>query len=62
MAGFDDCPMCERIYPKLTTVRQDGERRARLAVAVLQELKEGRVENEGKTFTLPVELVIRQSV
>ena len=62
VAGFDDCPMCERIYPKLTTVRQDGERRARLAVDILQELKEGRVENEGKTFTLPVELVIRQSV
>ncbi len=60
VAGFDDCPLCEMVYPPLTTVRQDGERRARLAVSMLKKLREE--ENNGMTITLPVTLVERQSV
>lgn len=62
VAGFDDCPLGGKIHPALTTIRQDGKRRAQLAVAVLRRLKAGDLESEGKTYTLPVELVRRQSV
>lgn len=60
VAGFDDCPLCEMVYPALTTVRQDGEKRAKLAVSMLKKLREE--ENDGMTITLPVTLVKRQSV
>lgn len=59
VAGFDDTPVCEMLRPALTTVRQDGALRARLAVEKLRELKEGRpVETE---IMLPVSLVVRNS-
>lgn len=59
VAGFDDTPVCEMLRPALTTVRQDGAPRARLAVEKLRELKEGRpVETE---IMLPVSLVVRNS-
>ncbi|MDO4328754.1 MAG: LacI family DNA-binding transcriptional regulator [Lachnospiraceae bacterium] len=59
IAGFDDCPICRMVYPPLTTIRQDGARRAQLAVSMLQELKAGN--GEGSSITLPVTLVVRQS-
>ena len=59
MAGFDDTPLCEKICPELTSVRQNGKRRAELAIEALQKLKEGK--GEGKTIVLPVTLVERQS-
>ena len=62
VAGFDDCSLSERIYPALTTIKQDGRKRAELAVTILRELKEGIEEREGKTYLLPVTLVQRQSV
>lgn len=59
VAGFDDTPVCEMLRPALTTVRQDGALRARLAVEKLRELKEGRpVETE---IMLPVSLAVRKS-
>ncbi len=59
VAGFDDTPVCEMLRPALTTVRQDGALRAKLAVEKLRELKEGRpVETE---IMLPVSLVVRNS-
>lgn len=59
VAGFDDIPMCRMISPALTTVKQDGALRARLAVENLLELKEKReIDTE---ITLPVTLVIRKS-
>ena len=59
VAGFDDTPICEMLRPALTTVRQDGALRARLAVEKLRELKEGRpVETE---IMLPVSLAVRKS-
>lgn len=59
VAGFDDIPMCEMITPTLTTVKQDGAMRAKIAIEKLQELKEQKdTETE---IMLPVELVIRSS-
>ncbi|MGN0974671.1 MAG: LacI family DNA-binding transcriptional regulator [Gemmiger sp.] len=57
--GFDDTPLCSFVTPALTTVRQDGEARARLAVELLRAMKAG--EAEGQTFCLPVTLVRRAS-
>lgn len=59
VAGFDDTPVCELLRPALTTVRQDGALRARLAVEKLRELKEGRPV--GAEITLPVSLTVRNS-
>ena len=60
IAGFDDIPMCRMVSPTLTTVKQDGALRAKLAIEKLQELKEKKeVEVEVK---LPVSLVVRKSV
>ena len=59
VAGFDDTPLCEMVHPALTTVRQDGALRARLAVEALQKLRENEpVQTE---VTLPVSLVVRGS-
>lgn len=60
VAGFDDSPMCEMVYPALTTIRQDGRKRAELAVTMLKKLREDN--NTGGTITLPVTLTERQSV
>lgn len=59
IAGFDDIPLCEMIYPSLTTVRQDGAMRAKIAIEKLRKLKDG---HETQTaVTLPVTLVERAS-
>ena len=59
VAGFDDIPMCEMISPALTTVKQDGALRAKLAIQKLQELREK--EEVQAEMMLPVKLVERQS-
>lgn len=59
IAGFDDCALCRTVFPPLTTVKQDGEQRASLAIEKLKELREGKCE--GVTITLPVTLVERES-
>ncbi|MGM9603520.1 MAG: LacI family DNA-binding transcriptional regulator [Faecousia sp.] len=59
IAGFDDIPMCEMISPALTTVKQDGALRAKIAVEKLYELKENR--STEPTMVLPVKLVRRAS-
>ena len=59
VAGFDDTPMCEMVTPTLTTIKQDGALRAKIAVRKLQELREGKeICTEAK---LPVSLVVRSS-
>ena len=59
VAGFDDTPMCEMIRPALTTVRQDGALRAKLAIESLRALRENRpIQPE---INLPVSLVVRSS-
>lgn len=59
LAGFDDTPICRMSYPTLTTIMQDGVRRAKLAVESLLKLKENDFTDT--EIKLPVELVIRNS-
>lgn len=59
VAGFDDIPLCAMVCPTLTTVRQDGALRARLALEKLQALRAG--DTPETTVTLPVTLVVRSS-
>lgn len=59
VAGFDDIPMCEMISPTLTTVKQDGALRAKIAISKLQELKDHK-DNETEIM-LPVTFVERSS-
>ena len=57
--GFDDNEASRENIPSLTTVNQDAELRASMAVRLLEEMKAGeKVENK---VTLPVKLVIRKS-
>ena len=59
IAGFDDTPMCEMVHPALTTVRQEGALRAKIAVETLRELRKGaHIDPE---IRLPVLLVVRSS-
>lgn len=57
--GFDDIPMTELVTPKLSTIRQDGARRAELALEMLRELRSGN--DVATSIRLPVELVLRAS-
>lgn len=59
VAGFDDIPLCEMVSPALTTVRQDGALRAKIAVERLRELRENRCAEA--TIVLPVRLIERAS-
>lgn len=59
VAGFDDIPMCQMVCPALTTVRQDGALRARLAIEKLRELREA--QDVSGEIRLPVSLVVRGS-
>ena len=47
------------VSPALTTVRQDGAARARIAMEKLQALREG--QTVGEEVILPVTLVVRGS-
>lgn len=58
--GFDDVPMCTKIHPMLTTVRQCASKRAECAVETLQKLKAGECKEKQKK--LPVYLMERRSV
>lgn len=60
VAGFDDIPLCQFLSPSLTTVRQDGALRAKIALESLRKLSEG--EALATSVTLPVTLVKRDSV
>lgn len=59
LAGFDDTPLCTLARPTLTTVRQDGALRARVALEKLRALRAGT--DAGGTVTLPVTLIARAS-
>lgn len=59
VAGFDDIPLCQQLFPPLTTVRQDGALRAKIALESLQKLAAG--EPVDTSITLPVTLVERES-
>ena len=58
--GFDDIPLASLVRPTLTTVSQNLELRAKVAVELLVELING--ETEGRKELLPVTLMERESV
>lgn len=60
VAGFDDIPFSGLLCPGLTTIRQDGEERARTALRLLKELKNDTCTERNPV--LPVTLVERESV
>lgn len=59
VVGFDGSALCEQIVPSLTSVRQDYQARAQMAVRLLKQMKE-QPEYTGD-FTIPVKLVERNS-
>ena len=59
VVGFDGSALCEQIVPSLTSVRQDYQARAQMAVRLLKRMKE-QPEYTGD-FTIPVKLVERNS-
>lgn len=59
VAGFDDSPVCQQVWPPLTSVRQDTALRAKIALEKLSQLRQD--PESGATATLPLTLVIRQS-
>lgn len=59
VVGFDDIPMCQMIFPALTTVRQSPAARAEQAMELLAALKAGRAAQ--LSITLSVQLVARES-
>ncbi len=58
--GFDDIPMAEYVRPRLTTIRQDIEKRAKAAVLMLDDLIMNKKHAKKKVF--PVSLIVRESV
>ncbi len=59
IAGFDDTPACTRVYPALTSVRQDSLARAQLAMECIARLQ--RSEQPQPQLRLPVQLIVRDS-
>ena len=59
--GFDDDAMTRLVRPKLTTIHQNIREKGRVAVDCLEKLIRGE-ELEKKNYTLPVEMVFRDSV
>lgn len=59
VAGFDDTPLAGLTNPALTTVSQNHEMRAQMAVELLLKLKEGETAQEN--IVLPVTLIVRES-
>lgn len=61
IAGYDDISFAEFSTPRLTTVRQDVEQKAKMAVEMLTaEIEQGQVPKEME-IRLPVTLMIRKS-
>lgn len=59
IAGFDDGDICRQVSPSLTSVRQDGRRRAQAAVKLLKHMKQEPAYSED--ILIPVELIPRDS-
>lgn len=59
VSGFDDIPMCQMVSPTLTTVKQDGALRAKIAISKLLELRQKK--EISTNILLPVTLVERGS-
>lgn len=61
IAGYDDISFAQISAPRLTTVRQNVEEKARLAVEILMERIRGEETESDMDRKLPVSLVVRRS-
>lgn len=61
IAGFDDSLLAKYCYPRLTTVRQDVSEKGRMAVKLMIDILEGRMEG-GAEVRQPVTLIKGSSV
>lgn len=59
VVGFDDSGICEQVSPPLTSVRQDGEYRARKALQLLKRMREDPAFSGD--FRTAVQLIPRES-
>lgn len=59
LAGFDGSSICQQVLPSLTSVRQDGQRRAQIAVKLLEKMK--KEPAFFGDFFIPVQLVVQES-
>lgn len=59
VAGFDNNALSQQLHPALTTIGQDHQKRAELAVELLQKLR--RQEPVEPEYLLPVTLIARDS-
>ena len=59
IAGFDDSALCGQVVPALTSVRQDGARRAHMALRLLERM--GKEPDFFGNFLVSVRLVPRDS-
>lgn len=59
IAGFDNSALSRQLYPALTTIGQNHEKRAKLAVELLERLQ--RKEKVEPEYLLPVMLIERES-
>lgn len=62
VAGYDNISFAEFSAPRLTTVKQDVEQKAKLAVKILMDRIQGRETEEERDIRLPVTLITRKSV
>ncbi|MBL8056438.1 MAG: LacI family DNA-binding transcriptional regulator [Anaerolineales bacterium] len=60
VAGFDDVPLAEQVWPPLTTVRQPIQQIARQASHLLIDLLEGKTL-PALHYEFPTELIVRES-
>lgn len=59
VAGFDDSAVCRQVLPSLTSVRQDGDSRARTAIRLLKRMRQE--PGFSGTFLTSVKLIPRES-
>jgi DNA-binding LacI/PurR family transcriptional regulator len=62
LAGYDNLPICDYHFPKVTSVKTNFSRLASVAFNVLEEQSYRHINHEGGLVSmLPVELIVRQS-
>lgn len=61
-AGYDGIPLIQKLSPRLTTIRQDGDKIGRTAARLLMDLIENPGTAKHKPFILPVEFLPGETV
>jgi len=59
--GFDDVPLCQWVYPQLTTVRQPLSEMAKEATRILIEMAYRGIDPIDKKIQLATSLIVRES-